>query len=150
VIDLDTVYTILAAVARRRKQLSYEDLSDTYCALTREWHEPLASWREPLAELCRILHGAGWPPLPAVVVLKTTSEPGRGFWGSSPNIPPQPAGAFARTVQYGNLLEQIYKAPWPKSIPGGRVQHETNKPREVPRPASPPPSRFTSVRPQRY
>ena len=116
-IDLDPVYTILTAVARRRRQLSYEELSDCYCALTKQWHEPLASWRQPLAELNQLLNDAGLPALAAVVVIKSTGEPARGFWGSSPNIPAQPGGGLARTVAYGKILQQVYAAHWPKAIP---------------------------------
>ncbi len=138
-IDLDAVYTILTAVARRRTQLSYEDLSDRYCVLTKQWHDPLATWREPLAELSQILHRAGWPALSAVVVLKTTSEPGRGFWGSSPNVPQQPSSSFLRTVQYGQLLEQIYRAPWPRRIPSARGQQgqSTAAPQQAAAPQQP-------------
>lgn len=115
--NFDVLYTILAEVAQNQGQLTYTDLSQAYLAQTQDWHEPHGSWDQPLGQLNLMLHGVGWPPLSAVVVLQATSEPGGGFWQSSPNVPPRPANDVARIALYGQLLGQVHAAQWPAVMP---------------------------------
>ena len=122
--DFEALYAILAAVARSNPNdglLTYSQLSQRYFDATQDWHEPYGSCDAPLGQLNRILHAVSWPPLSAVVVLKTRDggfgEPGGGFWESSPNIPARPADALARTAEWGRLLNQVYAVIWPATIP---------------------------------
>jgi hypothetical protein len=119
--DFDAIYMILAAIARNGILLTYGGLSTRYYETTGDWHEPHGSWDEPLGQLNQMLHSAGWPALSAVVVLQSKvaefGEPGGGFWESSPNIPARPTNADRRTAQWGQLLNMVYEADWPNTIP---------------------------------
>jgi hypothetical protein len=121
-VDFDALYAILAVVARTPNGLiTYGQLSQQYLAATGVDLPPHGSWDAPLGQLNTMLHAAGWPPLSAVVVLQTRDggfgEPGGGFWESSPNIPPRPADPDVRTALWGQLLQQVYDAPWPATMP---------------------------------
>jgi hypothetical protein len=116
-VNFDALYAILAEVARNHGQLTYGQLSQRYFDATGDWHEPHGSWDAPLGQLNQMLHAVRWPALSAVVVLQATNEPGGGFWESSPNIPPAPANALARTALYGQILTQVYAARWPVTLP---------------------------------
>ena len=115
--NLEIIYSILAATARNKDQLTYSDLSDEYYEKTQEWHEPHGSWDSPLGELNCNLNALGWPPLSAVVVLKDTKEPGGAFWGSTPNVPNRPTTKLDRTLVYSQLLREVHETKWPDEMP---------------------------------
>ena len=119
-IDLDTLYAVLAPVARReggsRGQIFYGELSQAYFERNGEWHEPHGSWDRPLGRLNQTLHPLGWPALSAVVVNQDTGEPGGGFWGWQ-QVPPRPSNDVARIALYAQILAQVHAADWPATMP---------------------------------
>ena len=117
--DLETLYAILVGSARHQTQITYSELSEAYFKRTEDWHEPHGSWDDPLGELNHMLHGNGWPPLSAVVVLGETKQPGGGFWASCPNIPARPRDELARIATYGQILAGVHAAKWPERMPTG-------------------------------
>jgi hypothetical protein len=116
-VNLDDLYAVLADVARNRSLITYGQLSQRYYDATTHWLEPHGSWDVPLGQLNRTLHVIQWPPLSAVVVLHESGEPGGGFWESSPNIPPRPSDALDRTALWARILNEVYAAHWPATLP---------------------------------
>ena len=118
-IDLNHLYAVLAAVARREGQFTYGELSQAYMDRTDEWYEPHGSWDEPLGRLNVTLHAVRWLSTSLRVVIRDdeTREPGGGSWESSANVPARPTNEINRIAEYSRLLRDVYRAPWPEALP---------------------------------
>jgi hypothetical protein len=112
------LYGILRGVAANEGVISYAQLSGAYLNAEGGWIEPQYGWNEPLGRLNVSLHRAGCPPLSAVVISQERNEPGNGFWGSAPNVPPRPANENERLETWHALLAQVYRHNWPEQFPG--------------------------------
>lgn len=115
--DLDHLYPILREWALAGRPQYYSDLSAAYHERTGEWFEPHGSWDIPLGALNNRLAAAGAPPLSALVMLRETSEPGGGFWGSAPNVPQRPRSETARAVAWSRMVTAVIEYPWPERLP---------------------------------
>jgi hypothetical protein len=118
--NLDDLYIVLRAwaVAKHNQTRTYTDLSQDYKARTGDWFEPHGSWDKPLGELNRRLHAAGAPALSALVIVGATKEPGGGFWGCSPNVPPRPKNEFARLTEWQRIVADVLAHNnWPAALP---------------------------------
>src|SRR4029077_16961063 len=110
--DLDALYAVLRqwAVAGRPPQ-TYAELSRAYHAQTGHWFEPHGSWDLPLGELNNRLAAIGAPALSALVILKDTKEPGRGFWNCAPNVPQRPQNDIVRVSEWGRIVKAVFDYP---------------------------------------
>ena len=115
--DFQALYAILAAVARRRGQITYTELSEAYGGATGDWIEPHGGWDDPLGDLNQRLTAAGRPAMSAVVVLNDTREPGGGFWESCASVPRRPSNNLNRIAEYGRILGGVHDADWPETLP---------------------------------
>jgi hypothetical protein len=118
--NLDDLYLVLRAwaVAKQNQTRTYAELSQDYKVRTGDWFEPHGSWDQPLGELNRRLHAAARAPaLSALVVLGATKEPGGGFWGSAPGVPPRPTNDLARLTEWQRIVKAVLKYPWPPVLP---------------------------------
>ena len=117
--NLDDLYVVLRshAVAKPGQLCTYTELSHQYKARTGDWFEPHGSWDAPLGALNHRLHTAAAPALSAVVVLKgDPPEPGRGFWGSAPSVPPRPKSEMQRLTAWQAILQTVFVHPWPTAL----------------------------------
>ncbi|MFN5297832.1 MAG: hypothetical protein ACK5HA_05995 [Planctomycetaceae bacterium] len=112
------LYGILRGVAANRGVITYAQLSDAYPNAEGDPINPQYGWNQPLGELNVSLHRAGCPPLSAVVISQERNEPGNGFWGSAPNVPPRPTNEIERLETWHGLLDQVYGHRWPEQFPG--------------------------------
>ena len=112
------LYGILRGVAQSNGVIAYTGLSNAYLNAEGGSIDPQYGWNEPLGELNVSLHGAGCPPLSAVVISQERNEPGNGFWGSAPNVPPRPTNEIERLETWHGLLDQVYGHRWPEQFPG--------------------------------
>lgn len=122
--NLDDLYVILSDWARRKTFQTYTDLSHAYRARTNDWFEPHGSWDAPLGSLNRRLHSAlNAPAISALVVRKPapssggTQEPGGGFWGCAPNVPPRPQNDLTRVAEWSRILNDVFAYAWPATMP---------------------------------
>jgi hypothetical protein len=118
--NLDDLYVVLRshAVAKPGQLCTYTELSHQYKTRTGDWFEPHGSWDAPLGALNQRLHAAAAPALSAVVVLKgDPPEPGRGFWGSAPSVPPRPKSEMERLTTWQAVLQAVFVHPWPAALP---------------------------------
>jgi hypothetical protein len=116
----DDLYVVLRshAVAKPGQLCTYTELSHQYKTRTGDWFEPHGSWDAPLGALNQRLHAAAAPALSAVVVLKgDPPEPGRGFWGSAPSVPPRPKSEMERLTAWQAILQAVFVHPWPTALP---------------------------------
>lgn len=117
-IDFDVLYSTLIAVAARGGQISYGDLSREYYRMTNIWVDPHLEWNDPLGQLNQRLHEAGFPALSAVVIVNDDDrQPGSGFWGSCPSVPPRPHRLIDRINEYARLLGDVHVRKWPPRFP---------------------------------
>lgn len=106
------------AVAKPGQIHTYTELSWQYKARTGDWFEPHGSWDAPLGALNQRLDGIRAPALSALVVLnKEPPEPGGGFWGCAPNVPPRPKSDMQRLVTWQAIVKAVYAYRWPSSLP---------------------------------
>lgn len=117
--DVGHVYAVLRkwVVAGNARPQTYSQLSHDYGALTGEWFEPHGSWDAPLGELNNLLASIGAPALSALVILNDTKEPGDGFWGCAPNVPPRPKREIDRLTVWSGIVGDIGKFNWTASLP---------------------------------
>lgn len=118
--NLDDIYVILRswAVAKPGQIHTYTELSKQYEARTTEWFEPHGTWDGPLGELNNRLHAAGAPALSALVVLQASpAQPGGGFWGSAPSVPPRPKTEMGRLSEWSKIVKEVHAYSWPTSMP---------------------------------
>jgi hypothetical protein len=118
--SLDDLYVVLRAwaVARPGQIHTYTELSKQYQARTGDWFDPHGSWDEPLGALNQRLHGFGAPALSALVVLnKDPPEPGGGFWGCAPSVPPRPRTEMQRLLTWQAIVKAVHTFRWPSSLP---------------------------------
>lgn len=116
-VDRGALYGILREVARRRERIPYSSLAEEYNARAGTHYGARGVWDRPLGELNQRLDAAGRPPLAALVVSKSTDEPGPGFWGSTSRIPERPSDDARRRTLYERILEDVYAHPWPERLP---------------------------------
>ncbi|HEX7604844.1 MAG TPA: hypothetical protein VF316_24665 [Polyangiaceae bacterium] len=118
-VNLDDLYVVLRqwAVAKPGQIHTYAELSQQYQARTGDWFEPHGSWDAPLGALNQRLHATGAPALSALVVLGDAKEPGGGFWGSAPSVPPRPKGEIARLAEWTRIVLAVHAYAWPTSLP---------------------------------
>lgn len=120
-VALDDLYVVLRDWARARPgQIQpYAELSRQYHVRTGDRFEPHGSWDVPLGALNKRLHDAtGAPALSALVVLKKDPpEPGGGFWGCAPNVPPRPRTPIERLAEWSRIVKAVHEYPWPDSMP---------------------------------
>jgi len=114
--DPDDLYAVLIKWASKRRWRPYTQLSHDYQARTGDWFEPHGSWDHPLGDLNRRLAPTGAPPLSALVVVQGTDRPGRGFWGSAPNVPIS-SNELEREAAWGRIVEEVFAYPWPHNLP---------------------------------
>lgn len=117
--DVGHVYAVLRkwVVTGNARPQPYSQLSHDYHALTGEWFEPHGSWDAPLGELNNLLASVGAPAISALVILNDTKEPGGGFWGCAPNVPPRPKKEIDRLTVWSRIVGDIGKFNWPASLP---------------------------------
>ena len=117
--NLDDLYMVLRAwaVSKPGKMDSYSTLSKKYEARTGDWFRPHGSWDGPLGKLNQRLHAAGAPALSALVILNDAKEPGAGFWGSAPSVPPRPKTEIERLAERSRIVAEVHAYPWPDSMP---------------------------------
>jgi len=118
--NLDDLYVVLRswAVAKPGQIHPYTELSRQYKARTGDWFEPHGSWDVPLGALNQRLHTAGAPALSALVVRKKEPpEPGGGFWGSAPSVPPRPKSEFQRLTEWARIVAVVHAYRWPTTLP---------------------------------
>jgi hypothetical protein len=116
--NLDDLYVVLRSWAVAKQTHTYTELSHEYQARTNDWFEPHRSWDAPLGALNQRLHqGAGAPALSALVVLAESREPGGGFWGSAPSVPPRPKNDIERLSVWTSIVKAVHAFPWPLSLP---------------------------------
>jgi len=118
--NLDDLYVVLRAwaVAKPGQINTYTELSKQYQTRTGDWFEPHGSWDQPLGALNKQLHGIGAPALSALVVLnKDPPEPGGGFWGCAPNVPPRPKADIQRLADWSRIVAAVHGYAWPAALP---------------------------------
>jgi hypothetical protein len=61
------------------------------------------------------------PAISALVVLRTKNgdkgEPGGGFWGCAPNVPPRPKSDVARAGEWAKIMKAVLATKWPAKLP---------------------------------
>ena len=118
-VQLDDLYVVLRswAVAKVAKPQSYSELSRQYKIRTSDWFEPHGSWDRSLGELNQRLHEHAAPALSALVVVNNSQEPGGGFWGSAPNVPPRPKSEVERLAEWSRIVKEVLAFDWPAKLP---------------------------------
>ena len=121
-VDQDVLYQLLCNWAQSlpSKQIgTYTRLSQEYYAQTKVWIDPHYGWSAPLGELNNHLHVKlpGSPPLSALVYNESENEPGPGFWGSAPNVPPRPAQMQQAQAIWQGIVKQVINFTWPARRP---------------------------------
>jgi hypothetical protein len=115
--DIDELYQVLREWAVSGQPKCYGDLSREYHDRTGEWFAPHGSWYGPLGALNSRLAATNAPPLSALVILKNKKEPGGGFWGCAPNVPPRPRDENDRRAEWNHILDAIRAYSWPPRLP---------------------------------
>lgn len=115
--DVEEVYAILRGWAVAGRYHSYLELSKEYQVRRGVWFEPHGSWDKPLGRLNERLHHAGAPALSALVVLGESQEPGGGFWGCAPNVPPRPKSETARIAAWSQIVKAVFAYAWSSVLP---------------------------------
>jgi hypothetical protein len=115
--NLDDLYIVLRQWAAAGKPQTYKQLSHAYQARTGDWFEYHGSWDAPLGELNNRLATVGAPALSALVILQGENEPGGGFWGCAPNVPPRPKKDDDRIAEWSRILKDVLAYPWPQALP---------------------------------
>lgn len=118
-VNLDDLYVVLRswAVAKPGQIHPYSELSRQYRSRTGDWFEPHGSWDVPLGALNQRLHAAGAPALSALVIVNMAKEPGAGFWGSAPSVPPRPKTEMGRLAEWSRIVMVVHGYAWPSSMP---------------------------------
>jgi hypothetical protein len=115
--NLDDLYVVLRSWALAKQMHTYTDLSREYQTRTGDWFEPHGGWDASLGALNQRLHSANAPALSALVILKDAKEPGSGFWGSAPSVPPRPKGEVERVAEWSNIVATVHGYAWPLALP---------------------------------
>lgn len=114
--DIDELYGILRGWARAGTPQTYGELSREYHETTGEWFEPHGCWNGPLGELNNRLAAMGAPAISALVILQDRNEPGAGFWGCAPNVPPRPRDETTRLDEWNRILVAVCAYEWPSAL----------------------------------
>lgn len=116
--DTQAIYEILVKHANldngRPKVLTYSELSYAYREKTGEWHDPHGSWDGPLGDINNALYSIKAPALTALVVLKSSGMPSKGFWGCAPHVPAKPIDELK---EWMDILNQIESYNFPEVLP---------------------------------
>ncbi|MBK9265979.1 MAG: hypothetical protein IPM54_40115 [Polyangiaceae bacterium] len=115
--NLDDLYIVLSQWAAAGKPQTYKQLSRAYQARTGDWVEFYGGWDAPLGELNNRLASIGAPAISALVILQGQNEPGGGFWGSAPNVPPRPKRYDDRIAEWSRILRDVLTHRWPPMLP---------------------------------
>jgi hypothetical protein len=121
--NLHVIYAILREWAVNRRIDTYGALSTAYEAMTGTWFNPHLAWGAPLGELNRRLHEQiGAPALSALVVRQDRHgrpghDPGAGFWGCAPNVPPRPDDDDDRRNEWMRIVAAVHNYNWPGQLP---------------------------------
>ncbi len=115
--NIDNLYKVLRKWAVAGKPQTYAQLSHDYHEQTDNWFEPHGSWDIPLGELNIRLASAGAPALSALVMLKTSNEPGEGFWGCASNVPSRPKNDIDRLAEWSRIVKSVITFNWPLVLP---------------------------------
>lgn len=115
--NLDELYAVLLQWVAGGGPRTYGELSRDYQSRTGHWFEPHGSWDRPLGALNERLAALRAPALSALVILQGQNEPGGGFWGCAPNVPPRPGDDLSRLTEWDRIVKSVLAHPWPPSLP---------------------------------
>lgn len=116
--NLEILYEILRTWALAGEPRTYGQLSAQYFARAGHWVQPHLGWDDSLGTLNNMLAGAHAPAITALVILQDANEPGRGFWGCAPTVPPRPATDNQRLAEWVRILNDVRAYPWPPTLNG--------------------------------
>lgn len=112
----ERVYEILETFSRLHKRtLTYQELTDGFKKATGKTILPI-SWSPHLDRLNKHLH-PNFPPLSAIVVSNGKSYPGQGFWGTTPEIPPEPSTPEECERVAKIFQDKVFATTWPSFLP---------------------------------
>ena len=116
--DIDALYVVLTGWAAAKQVKTYGDLSREYQQSHGTWFEPHGTWDGPLGDINRRLAKKRLPALSALVVLAHENrEPGGGFWGCAPNVPPRPKSDIERLTVWSKIVTAVHAMKWPSALP---------------------------------
>lgn len=117
-VNMDDLYVVLRPWAVAKQIHPYKELSRQYHVRTNDWFEPHGSWDVPLGALNQhLFETLGAPALSALVILDDAKEPGGGFWGSAPSVPPRPKTPMQRLTEWQKIVGNVHAYTWPPALP---------------------------------
>lgn len=117
--DLQAIYSILRKWAKNgiHEVDTYSHLAQEYRDTVKENIDPHTELNVALGMINRRLAIIGAPPISALVVKKSTGEPGGGFWGCSSNVPARPSNKDERSATWASLVKEVISYDWPSTLP---------------------------------
>lgn len=116
--DNQAVYEVLVSWAKAGEAGTYERLSYDYERVKGVRFHWFGTWDDPLGAINNIVARWKAPPISALVVLKGSNEPGRGFWACADNVPKRPRSTMKRIEVTIELQHAVHAYDWPATLDG--------------------------------